>query len=366
MLKILLLSSAIIVSSTSGITSEVTAAGKIDFSIAPRSSNFISPSGISAGSFKYSKPSSNSNPDDNSDYIECPMYGPFRVGDPNFEVTFTYRIFGPSRQVNERLRILGPTGSVLHAYVNGAKDYVEDSLETATFTMPIKEYLTNNGMTFKFEVVDKTKHLIVADYGATIYPLSNDKPTAQELKSGVYETRDVGFYADGKGIKGIKEKFDFTNLTDYLDVDYYYRLNLTNIKFKYDSLFDFSYDSINLRFEDRENLFPYMNHDGVNINIPLSTTKINETLTLKYKNSFYVNKRTLQLSNVSRAGYAPSTYFYLPVNGKRIFNNKLLYLDVIGLGKSKLNASFPIRYVADRSLVGLCGDSDYYIEGGIK
>ena len=366
MLKILLLSSAIIVSSTSGITSEVTTMGKIDFSLITRSSNFVPPPNISAGSFKYSRTSSSSNPDDNSDYIECPMYGPFKVGDPNFEVNFTYRIFGPSRKVNERLRIISPTGSVIYAYVNETKDYIEDSLEVASFTMPIKECLTNNGMTFKFEVVDKTKHLIVADYGATFYPISNDKPTTQELKSSVYETRDIGFYADGKAIKGIKEKYDFTSLTDYLDIDYYYRLNLTNINFKYSSLFDFSYDSISLRFEDRENLFPYLNHDGVNINIPLATTKINDILTLKYKNSFYVNKRTLQLSNVSHPGYAPSTYFYLPVNGKRIFNNKLLYLDVVGLGKSKLNASFPIRYVADRSLVGLCGDSDYYIEGGIK
>ena len=52
---------------------------------------------------------------------------------------------------------------------------------------------------------------------------------------------------------------------------------------------------------------------------------------------------------------------------KSLFSScKLLYLDIVNLGLADITVSFPIRYIADRSLVGLCGEGGYYVEGGIK
>ena len=355
---------ALIISSTPGINIDRSGNKGINISF---SKSFNKPSINSGISYaQSSKKSSSSQIDDSSAYFSCPTYGPFIVGDPDFDVTFTYRIFGPSRRIMERLRIFSPSGSVLHTSRKTDRDYVEDSLETVTFTMPIKDYLTNKGLTFKFEILNRPSNTILCEYGTTFYPAENVNPTVQELKSGVYETKSIGFYGDGETIKNINERFDFTTIGDYLDIDYYYRLNIKDIFFKYQSSLPFSCDEVNLRFEDRENLFPYMPHNNYEVTIPLTTTFGKEKVTMSYKNRFFVNKRTLQLSTSSAAGFTLSNYFYLPINGKKIFNNKLLYLDVVGVGVSKITASFPIRYVADRSLVGLCGDSDYYVEGGVK
>lgn len=299
------------------------------------------------------------------EYFSCPKYGPFHVGDPDFDATFTYRIFGPSRSIIERIRIFSPSGSVIYAATKAAKDYTEDDLNSVTFKMPIKDYLTKEGMAFKFEIYDRTYRKVIREYGTTIYPIGEGTPSYQELKRNIYETKPIGFYGDGE-IKPITEKFDFTYLSDYLDIDYYYRLNIQPIDIKYDSAFSFSYSSMNLRFEDRENLFPYFRHDGYNVNIPLKGSVIAKKIHLNYKNSFYVNRTTLQLADSIHTGFLSTNNFYLPINGKRIFNNKLLYLDINKMGKSELTVSFPIRYVADRLLVGLCGESDYYVEGGMK
>lgn len=364
MLKLVTIIGALIVSSTQGINLEPITNKGIDVSFA---NSYNKPTYIPGISYERSSKSTVSSLlDDSSAYFSCPTYGPFKVGDPDFDVTFTYRIFGPSRRIMERLRIFSPSGSVIYASRKEERDYIEDSLETVTFTMPIKDYLSNNGLTFKFEVLNRPRNTILCEYGTTFYPIENVNPTVQQLKSGVYETKNIAFYGDGETIKGINERFDFTTIGDYLDIDYYYRLNIKDIFFKYQSLLPFSCDEVKLRFEDRENLFPYMPHNNYVVTVPLTTSFSNEKATLNYKNRFYVNRRTLQLSTSSGTGFTLSNYFYLPVNGKRIFNNKLLYLDVAGVGVSKITASFPIRYVADRSLVGLCGDSDYYVEGGVK
>ena len=364
MLKLVVLIGALIVSSTEGINLEPINNKGIDVSFA---NSFHRPTHMPDLSLDYSsKPMATSELNDSSAYFSCPTYGPFKVGDPDFEASFTFRIFGPSRKIIERLRIFSPSGSVLHTYRKTERDYIEDSLDTVTFTMPIKDYLTSNGFTFKFEIVNRPNNKVICEYGTTIYPVEETNPTVQELKSGVYETRNFAFYGDGETIRGINERFDFTSISDYLDIDYYYRLNIKDIYFTYQSSLPFSCDAINLRFEDRENLFPYLTHTGYEINVPLKTATTVDKITFKYKNYFYVNKKTLQLSNTSGNGYTLSANFYLPINGKRMFNNKLLYLDVIGVGACKLTASFPIRYVADRSLVGLCGDSGYYVEGGVK
>ena len=360
MLKVALLTSAFIISSFNSVTSK----GINDKPIFSKHS-FNHPSRISDVSFNNpSYPSSNIQ--SSEDYFSCPKYGPFHVGDPDFEATFTYRVFGPSRAINERIRGFSPAGKVIFSIVQPLKDYIEDSLEEVTFTIPIRDYLTNEGLTFKFEIYDRNLRKVVKEHGVTIYPIDINKPTLSELKSSAYETKALGFYGDGKDMKPIIERYDFTSISDYLDIDYYYRLNIQDISFDFDSISKISYSNIFLRFEDRENLFPYLSHNGTNVRIPLNANLIGKKVHLSYKNNFFVNRTTLQLADSSREGFLSTKNFYLPINGKKQFNNKLLYLDIVNLGLADITVSFPIRYIADRSLVGLCGEGGYYVEGGIK
>ena len=300
------------------------------------------------------------------DYFQCPIYGPFQVGDKDFNATFKYRAKIDNQQIYERLRIFTPSGELLNAQTKTAKSYANNALEEVTFLVPIRNCLSSRGITLKFEILKKSNREILKDYSATIYPLSIPNNNYQYYKNNVYESLPIGFYGDGQEMKAIKETINFTNLGDYLESDYYYRLDVNGKRFNYSSYFPLTYKSLNLRFEDHENLFPYYTHDAnENVVIPLDIFDNRGRLTLRYKTNFYINKRTLETSSVYQNGFALSSSFYLPINGKEHFDNKILYLDFVEFSKSKITMSYPLRYISGKALVGTAPEGEYYISGGI-
>ena len=63
-------------------------------------------------------------------------------------------------------------------------------------------------------------------------------------------------------------------------------------------------------------------------------------------------------------GYVLTNDFYLPINGRKKFNQKQLYFDLNQIGYDGLTTSIPLKYDVDKSLVGTCTDGDYCIVGG--
>ena len=302
-----------------------------------------------------------------SDYFYCPAYGPFRVGNPNFEATFNYRANIDNQQIIERLRIFNKNNVVVSASSHPSFTYEDNALITTSFTIPIRDYLTRDGITLKFEILNKATRTVLRVYSATIYPLEDSSPSYIYLRSNPYQTSAIGFYGDGESMKEAKEYFDFTGLNGFLDIDYYYRLTLQSFAFPYTSPFNLSYSAVNLKFQDRENLFPYLTHDANSyINVPLSATKNNNKVNFSYKNKFYVNPQTLQISDLARQGFNLTSYFYLPINGKTAFNDTPITIDFVTFGKSQITASFSLTYVVDKTLVGVSDDGLNYVSGGSK
>ena len=301
------------------------------------------------------------------DYFLCPTYGPFHVGDRDFTATFQYRANIDNQEIIERLRLLDTNNNVLQASSKAAKMYSNNELIEVSFNVPIRDYLTESGIILKFEIIKKSNYSVLKTYSTTLYPLTSVSNNANYLKQNIISTNPIGFYGDGEGMKTISETFDFTKLGDYLDINYYYHLNIKKNQFYYTSDFPLSYTAINLRFEDHDFLFPYFSHDSsFNVNVPLRASVTNSKVTLSYKNYFYVNKRTLQVSQTAKTGFTLTPELYLPINGKNRFNNKLLYLDFVDFGQSKITVSFPIRYQVNKSLVGVSDDGINYVSGGVK
>ena len=300
------------------------------------------------------------------DYFKCPVYGPFQVGDPDFTASFQYKAKIANQQILERLRVFTASGELLDAKTKTTKYYENNALEEVDFVIPIRNCLSVKGITLKFEILAKSDRSILKTYSATIYPVTSPNNNYQYYKNNVYESLPIGFYGDGSEMKAIKETINFTGLGDYVESDYYYRLEVSNKRFNYSSNFPLTYKSLNLRFEDHENLFPYYTHDtNDNVVIPLDIVNNKGRLTLKYKTNFYVNKRTLETGDIYRDGFIFSPSFYLPVNGKDHFDNKILYLDFVEFSKSKITMSYPLRYISGKALVGTAPEGEYYVSGGI-
>lgn len=302
-----------------------------------------------------------------SDYFYSERYGPLPLGSEDFDATFTFQLFSiASQNIIERIRILNPSNNnVLSASSHPSRSYTQGLRDDVTFTIPLHDYWTNDGLTLKFEILNAQSRQIIKDYSSTFYPPSNSVISFSDLKKERYVSRSLGFYGNGETLCEYKETFDFTEFGDYLNIDYYFLLDLRKNKFKYLNDIDLSFSSITLRFIDDDFLFPYINHDSNGyINLPLILKRNNTEVIFKYAHPFYLNKRTLQISNSYHQGFSLTDNFYLPINGKDIFNNKIIYINVSGLGKDNISTSIILRYDVDKNYVGLCSNGDYCIVGG--
>ena len=309
--------------------------------------------------------SSSSEPVIESDYFSSPRYGPFDIGiAPNVGVTFTYELNTISSQtIIERVRLFR-NGSLVTAVTNGSFSYTKGTRKDVSFTVPIGDYWTTNGLEIRFEIMNAS-YSVIKSYSAPFYPPKNSQISASTLKSGIYTSNSLGFYGDGQQMRELREIFDFRNIGDYIDNDYYYRLDISRNSFLYPNDYAFTYKSAKLRFNDSGYVFPYYTHQSNDdIEIPLNLRKSGDRIIFEFSNFFYVNKRTLEVSDTYQPDWTVTPYFYLPVNGRKKLNGKMMYFELSELGYDKISTTIPLRYELDRTIIGVCSDGDFCVIGG--
>ena len=300
-------------------------------------------------------------------YLYCDTFGPFPLSAPDFYVTFKYRVMTLSTSIIERIRLFNSSGTVVASSNIEAHTYSSNTLQSATFLVPIHDYWTKNGLTLNFQLLNGSSYTIIKDYSVTFYPpsSSNKSFSYSSLKKETYETRPIGFKGNGKDLVPVTEKYDFTHLGDYFIVDYYYKLKINELYFFYDSYFSFTYNNMTLRFKDNNSLFPYMSHDAESyIYIRLKPKRENNRIFFQYQDKFYINKRTLQISDEYRSGFVMTNDFYLPINGKKQFVGKSLYIDLLNIGNEPISTTISLKYDTDKAYVGLCDDGENCVIGG--
>lgn len=303
-------------------------------------------------------------PDEN-DYFYCSTYGPFPIDNPKSpDVTFTYELHSiASQTIIERIRLL-KNGTVVSGASEASFSYTKGQRKNVTFTVPIRDYWTPNGLELHFEILNSSR-VVLKDYAVSFYPARNGTVSATTLKSALYTSNSLGFYGDGNRLCELREVFDFRPIGDYIDNDYYYRLDVSRNYFLYPNDYELSYKSATLRFNDEEYLFPYYTHNSSNdIEIPLSLYIKNNRVIFSFNKTFYVNKRTLDVSDTYRSDWATSSSFYLPINGRKKINGKTIYFDLVNMGYDRITTSIPLKFELNRTIAGVCPDGEYCVIGG--
>ena len=312
-------------------------------------------------------PISSSNPSTitNNDYFSCSRYGPFSLENPqNVDATFEYELYSISSQnIIERIRLF-KNGSVVSAASQPSFYYTQGSHRDIAFTIPIRDYWTSNGLELRFEILNSSRTILKA-YSSSFYPPRNGQIPASTLKRELYTSNSLGFYGNGVEMSEFKETFDFRSLGDYIDNDYYYRLDITKNWFLYPNDFTFTYKKATLRFNDEDYLFSkYTHNDNGDIEIPLSLYRNGNRIHFAFARQFYVNKRTLDISDSYQPGWVYTSHFYLPINCRKKISGKTIYFDLQELGYDKISTVIPLRYELNRTIVGVCTDGDYCVIGG--
>ena len=314
------------------------------------------------------QPSNRGQEIENGNYISCPNYGPFNPNDKNpVQMTFTYRLDSVTgKDFAERVRLF-KKGQVVFVSKKANFTYASGTTKDVTFSINIHDYLSEDGLELRLELYFPTRNYIAASYSVTFYPPKPETISNQELKHRKYESRCVGFYADGSNFCELKDSFDFTKFGDYIDNDYYYRLDIGKNKFYFSDTYDLKANSIYLRFYDDEKLFKdfYQRYNN-EVKLPLTLRKNKGELSFKFVDMFYVEKKTLNMSDFYHQGYYYSPSFYFPVNSQTKFNSKTIYIDIKGLGLNKINTTLSLKYDINRLVVGLSNNSQYFIQGGVR
>ena len=105
----------------------------------------------------------------------------------------------------------------------------------------------------------------------------------------------------------------------------------------------------------------YSNDD---VEIPMKLSRDGNRISFAFDRTFYVNRRTLEVSDVYQSGWVMTPHFYLPVNGRKKLNGKTMYFELNELGYDKISTIIPLRYELDRTIIGVCTDGDFCVVGG--
>ena len=163
------------------------------------------------------------------------------------------------------------------------------------------------------------------------------------------------------------EKFMFSEFPDYIDADYYHRLDIKNLKMSYYAPNIMKNAKGYLRFYDYYNIFPYLDNNETvpYFDIPVIAKEKNNEIYMSFSGNFFVNIQTLEMSFVKRGGFVKTNYFYLPLNKSNQLLDQMFTLHFDSFGFGETSFSWDMRYITNRHLVGNCDDSEYCVKGEI-
>ncbi|MCR4880069.1 MAG: hypothetical protein K5906_03840 [Bacilli bacterium] len=167
--------------------------------------------------------------------------------------------------------------------------------------------------------------------------------------------------------RDVSETFNFSNFSEYLELNTYHYLDLSSYTMFYRSYKDFNLESSDLIFNDVENIFPYIpnNPDDELKHIPLYPYFENNYVTFKFKD-LYVKPETLEMALEQKEGFSKTNYFYLPKNKLNKLQGFPFYLRVKKAGINHISFTSGFVFSPKSLLLGPCNISNFCIVGGVK
>ncbi len=256
----------------------------------------------------------------------------------------------------------GPSQSDIQYSKTSAIRYLSNYKYNLTYILPLSDFLSNNGMYCEIRI-ENYNHTLVASFPFTLFPIVTNKTiNAKDYIKKTFEVDNIKYRFMMSGLNKEKETISFPNYLSYLNIDQYYKLDLSSVYFS-SNVKEITYTSALMSFYDFDNIFPYLAHFLNKVFIPLNIVKKDKYLTFEYKNEFYVNPKNCQMSLTPKDGFVLTKHFYLPVNEKNKMLDEKISIDISGFGVGKTNIKWSLEYLASYNLIGDCDTSQYCIVG---
>lgn len=237
------------------------------------------------------------------------------------------------------------------------------------FEAPLYKYLNPSGYKIVFSIYDaQTKKLFHDQAILEIFPINTETFNPFATNDKTYQSKPIvskflwypTYYVATYDFSGLVNEFDGKDSR-------YLHYPICNFKYEYEDK-PFTYKEAYIKFFDKKNLFPYYttSSDGYkHIPVTLFYNASSKSIEVRTKEEFYVNKDTMQVSDISRKGFEMVDYFALPHNFEYYINEYNFQMVMVDLGADKLDVIYPISFGHSRGFFGLCKDSEYCVTGGV-
>ena len=244
--------------------------------------------------------------------------------------------------------------------------YLEEDL-IMSYSVKTKDRLNSDGLRIVFST-ENSSGKEKKEKTVIIYPTTPETIYSYQYVNTTY-TIDQRIFKVASDTIYTKESVRFENTIDYLTNDVYNAIDISEITFTYEEGFDLINKKSNkyLKILDLDNIFPYLTKDSNGyISIPLECVQNNKDITLKFKDQFFYNPLTLDMSFYGRTGFNKTDKFYIPKGKLKLLENATFAVEMNNFGRCKFNIIIPLSFIKDRNYLGLCSDSSHCIIGGIK
>ena len=237
-------------------------------------------------------------------------------------------------------------------------------------SIDLKDYVAPNGLQFMFGMIDERYYeyqILHTEF--SVFPIGLTTINPFTLPGGVYESKPYAYHSDENDEYSHIAKYDFNGLIEYTnDTDFSY-LEYSTCSFTYDSVDeDFTYEDAYIKFYDTKHLFNKWrtSSDGCkHIKLRLMYTKSLKLVDIITYQNYYLNRDTMEISDIYRDGFTSVGRFYLPYNFMAYAKDYTFSVELVGVGADKLNVSYPLVLGNNKNHFGLCNSSDYCVIGGI-
>ena len=245
-------------------------------------------------------------------------------------------------------------------------DYVE-STKRMEYTIKCKGKLTNDGLRIQFATGTSTSNLQKIRT-VLLYPTNNQTIYSYQYVNEAFTTTNQIFQIAVNGVNQ-KESVRFQNTIDYLTNGADNSLAINEISFTYDEGFNLINKNTNkyLKILDLDNIFPYINKDENHyIYIPIKCLQNGVDISLEFNSEFYYDPKTLDISLSPRTGFKATDKFYIAKTRLKDLENATFAVEMNEFGRSKFNVIIPLTFIKDKNFLGMCGDANHCIVGGVK
>lgn len=231
-----------------------------------------------------------------------------------------------------------------------------------TINYPIRYKLTGNGLRFEYEI---SYHTISFTCSGVLYPFNKQVVNVFQYRNDIYQIHNRYLMLQTKAVMDV-ESYDFRNLNEYLSKKTNNSIDFSSVKFSYLHDFDFTYTSAVYRIKDYKGVYPYLRKTNDEAEITLSCIKDKHNISFVIEDDLYVNPETLEMSSYPLPNFVSTNELFIPIGKQELLQENDSYILIEEAGYSALDLMIPFSYYFNKKMVGLCYESDYCIEGGVK